>query len=62
MPPDQETIRPRTSACAKASLQAEIERVRQMTVEERVLAALSMKSRFGWLQPAQTGKQEHESS
>ncbi len=62
MPPNRDAVKPRASACAKASLQAEIERVRRMTVEERVLAALSMKSRFGWLQPAPTGKREHESS
>lgn len=32
----------RRSACAEASLRAEIERVKKMSVEERVRAALNM--------------------
>jgi hypothetical protein len=39
------------SACAEASLHAEIERVKMMTVEQRVLSALSMKRRFSWIEP-----------
>ena len=41
--------RPRRSACADASLQREIERVSKMTIEERVIAALTMRDRFAWL-------------
>ncbi len=44
--------RPRRSACADSALQAELGRVAQMTIEERVKAALSMRKRFDWLQPA----------
>ncbi|MCX6880782.1 MAG: hypothetical protein NTW21_44315 [Verrucomicrobia bacterium] len=43
--------RPRRSGCADAALRAEIERVRKMTVEERIKAALSMRQRFSWLHP-----------
>jgi len=43
--------RPRRSGCADAALHAEIERVRRMTVEERIKAALSMRKRFSWLHP-----------
>jgi len=42
--------RPRRSGCADAALRAEVERVRRMTVEERIKAALSMHQRFSWLQ------------
>ena len=41
--------RPRRSSCANASLRAEMERVDQMTIEERVKAALSMGQRFSWI-------------
>jgi len=41
----------RASLCANASLQAEIERVRSMSVEDRILSALAMGSKFTWLQP-----------
>lgn len=43
--------RPRVSRVARASLQAEIERMAAMTIEERVKAALSMRSRFAWISP-----------
>ena len=43
--------RPRRSACADAALRVELERVSRMTVEERVIAALTMHDRFVWLQP-----------
>ena len=59
---NQETAKPRASACAQASLQAEIERVRRMTVEERILAALQMKSKFAWLQPSPVEEQGHGST
>lgn len=43
--------RSRPSACADAALRAELERVSRMTIEERVIAALTMHERFDWLQP-----------
>jgi hypothetical protein len=46
------TRRPRRSASADAALAAELERVSAMTIEERIKAALTMKDRFDWLQPA----------
>ena len=41
----------RRSACGDASLRAEIDRVKRMTVEERIKAALTMRERFDWLLP-----------
>jgi hypothetical protein len=32
-------------------LDAEIERLSRMTIEERVLAALTLRERFDWLRP-----------
>ena len=46
---DPKRHRPRRSACAEASLRAEIKRVGRMTIEERVKAALSMGERFSWV-------------
>jgi len=43
---------PRPSACHAASRQAEIERIRALTVEERIKAALSLADRFAALRPA----------
>ena len=43
--------RPRPSACADAAFKAELERVKRMTIEERVKASLSMRERFAWLEP-----------
>lgn len=46
----QPSIRsPRRSSCADAALRAELGRVSQMTIEERVKAALMMRQRFDWL-------------
>jgi len=42
---------PRPSTCATASLAAEMERLRKMTIEERIKVALSMRDRFAWLDP-----------
>ncbi|MBX3744748.1 MAG: hypothetical protein KF833_05515 [Verrucomicrobiae bacterium] len=50
-PPGVAMHRPRVSRVAQASLQAEIERVAAMTIEERVRAALSMGDRFAWISP-----------
>jgi hypothetical protein len=48
--------RRRRSACAEAAFRAQQERIDRMTVEERVKAALSMRERFAWLQPASKEK------
>lgn len=40
----------RRSVSAESALRQELARVEVMTLEERVLAALSMKQRFDWLQ------------
>jgi hypothetical protein len=54
--PEQKRHRPRRSGCAEAALRAEIERVCQMSIEERIKAALSMHRRFSWIRPV--SKQE----
>ena len=41
----------RRSECAAASLRREIEIVKKMSVEQRILAALDMKSKFTWVEP-----------
>lgn len=41
-----ELPRRRRSACADASLRAELERVGQLSIEQRIKAALSMRERF----------------
>lgn len=48
---NSEIPRRRRSACADAALRAELARVEQMTIEERVKAALSIPERFAWLTP-----------
>ena len=40
----------RPSASARKALEEEIRRVKLMSIEERVLAALSMPGRFTWVQ------------
>jgi hypothetical protein len=42
----------RRSRSASASRRAEMRRIEQMTVEERIHAALTMSRRFSWLHPA----------
>ena len=50
MPASEPSLpRSRRSACAEAALDAEIERLSRMTIEERVLAALTLPERFDWL-------------
>ena len=44
--------RPRRSACAARSRAQELEHLRQMSIEARITAALSMGARFAWLKPA----------
>lgn len=51
MDPEASFPRPRPSASHAASLRAEIERVRRMTIEERIKAALGMSARFAELRP-----------
>lgn len=53
---NSEIPRRRRSACADAAFRAELARVEQMTVEERVKAALSIRERFAWLKPATKSK------
>ena len=40
------------SACAAASRHREMARLRRLTVEARIKAALGLKTRFLWLKPA----------
>jgi len=44
----------RKSQSACQSLDAELARLRRMSIEDRVLEALSLNERFAWLKP--TGK------
>lgn len=46
----------RKSASADASFRAELARVKGMTIEDRVKAALSMRERFAWLEPVSRDK------
>lgn len=55
-PPRPKPHRPRRSACADASLQAEIGRLSQMTVEERIMEALSMGEQFAWVKEVKMQK------
>ena len=41
----------RRSACDDAAFRAQLERIKRMTVEERILASLSLRRRFDWLPP-----------
>jgi hypothetical protein len=49
--PEMELPRRRRSACADSAQRAELERIKRMTIEERVKAALSMRERFAWIKP-----------
>lgn len=42
---------PRRSACATRSRERELARLRSLSVEERIVAALTMGTRFAWLKP-----------
>jgi hypothetical protein len=46
--------RRRHSASANAALEAELKRIGQMTIEERIKAALSFHDRFAWLPAAKS--------
>lgn len=41
----------RKSHCANQSLAAELQRLRGMSMEERVLEALGMGMRYSWIEP-----------
>ncbi|MEI8353120.1 MAG: hypothetical protein WCG22_01260 [Lentisphaerota bacterium] len=46
-------VRPlRRSASANQSHACELERLRRMSIQERILAALSIDTRYSWLKPA----------
>jgi hypothetical protein len=42
---------PRRSTCATQSRERELARLRSLSVEERIVAALTMGTRFAWLKP-----------
>ncbi len=45
---------PRRSACAAQAREREQERIRRLSVQERIAAALTMGARFAWLKPRQS--------
>jgi hypothetical protein len=49
----------RKSASADAAFIAELERLRQMTMEERIKAALSMPADFSWINPTPATAKNH---
>jgi hypothetical protein len=42
---------PRRSACAAESRARELERIRGLSVQQRIVAALTIGARFSWLKP-----------
>lgn len=42
---------PRRSACAARARERELERIRRLSVQERIVAALTIGARFSWLKP-----------
>lgn len=48
----------RRSASAEAAFKAEMERVRAMTIKERMIEALELSQRFSWIQPSPIKKSE----
>jgi hypothetical protein len=52
----------RRSACASKSLEAELERLAKMSVEEKINEALTIGRRFSWLKPAPVPKADLISS
>lgn len=42
---------PRRSGCAAQAREREQERIRRLSVQERIAAALTMRARFSWLKP-----------
>lgn len=43
--------RPRRSACGERSKAAELEHIRSLSIAERIKLALTVQSRFAWLEP-----------
>ena len=43
--------RPRRSSCMERSRALELERIKRLSVQERIAAALTMGTRFAWLKP-----------
>lgn len=46
----------RRSASADAALRVELERVKQMTIRERITAALTIRERFSWISQVSKGR------
>lgn len=42
---------PRRSACAAQARKRELQLIRRLSVQERIVAALTMGARFSWLKP-----------
>jgi hypothetical protein len=49
---------PRRSACAERSRALELERVRRLSVRERIVAALTLGDRYSWLRPGPPAPRE----
>lgn len=50
--------RPRASHCMDAAKARERERVKRLSVEERIIEALSTRDRFAWLQPEEISRDD----
>jgi len=48
--------KPAHSRCAIQSRQRELERLRRMSIEERIRSALTMGKRFAWIRPVAGGQ------
>lgn len=46
----------RKSHCARQSFDAEMKRLRGMSIEDRVLEALDMADHYAWLDPVENSK------
>ena len=57
-PPREKFPRAVASACARKSFERELARLRSMSVEERIMEALTMSDEFAWLKPAAIAKDE----
>ena len=49
------THRPRASSCLDRSRELELKRLKRLSVQARIEAALTMSSRFAWLKPETKG-------
>jgi hypothetical protein len=57
-PPREQFPRAVASACARKSFERELARLRSMSVEERIMEALTMSEEFAWLEPTAITKDE----